>query len=136
MNPPTPMPMSSSASSTLTAAMIPSRTFVVSRFPIILLRRPAALRAAGDIVQRPPSLARDVPCLFDRAAHAMHLTQEVVELRLDLVADAAAVLCHVEPAPYTTGHGAEARRQEHSRSLVHIPLLRHTGRSQAARSYG
>jgi len=61
--------------------------------------------------------------------------QKIIELRLDLVADASAVLRHVEPAPHTTGHSPQARCQEHSRSLVHIPLLGRTGCSQTAPSY-
>src|SRR5574339_1085468 len=127
MNPAIPAPISSSASSTLTAAMMPSMTFVVPRLPSIRdsslssrLRGPATAGGAPrDVVQRPPALVGCRPGLFHRPAHPRDLADEVIQLRLDLVPDAAAVLGQIEPSPDTADDGAQEGRHEHSRSLVH-----------------
>src|SRR6478609_9382320 len=120
MKPPMPMPMSRSASSTLTPAMMPRKTFVVSRFIPILLSRPASLgSAASHVAQRPPSFIRDIACLLDSATHSGQFAHHIVELRLDLVADAPAVFGQIQPAPHTAEHGPHAGRHQDSRSLIH-----------------
>src|SRR6476659_9073331 len=85
--PATPMPISSSAWSTLTAAMIQRGTLKDCRSPGMTapLRRPAPLRrAARDFVERPPSFIGGHLGLVDGAAHVSELADEIVELRLDL----------------------------------------------------
>src|SRR5207237_1773003 len=124
-NPPTPMPITSSASSTLVAAMMPSRTLVVCRSGIAdLLCRPAALaRVACELAQRAPSFIRRRSRLLNRSAHVGELAHEIVELRLDLTTHPPSAFRHVEPSPHAARHCSEQGGQQYTRSLVHVDLL-------------
>src|SRR3954451_6887824 len=109
--------------------MIPSNRLVVLKSTVgivTLLGGPASALcgAAGHIAQRPPALIRGRTGLFDRTADARDLADEVIQLRLDLITDAAALLGHIQPAPHPTGNGANDSRRQHTRSLVHVGLLR------------
>src|SRR5687767_15871653 len=133
MNPPTPIPINSSASSTLTTAMIHSAMFVDCKSPISLpLRRPAALwRGAGHVAQRTPPFVRGGAGLLDGTAHPRQLAHEIVQSRLDLVTNAAAAFRHVQPAPHTSDDSADTGRHQYSRSLVHVRLLHGRSRGTA-----
>src|SRR5204863_148832 len=117
------MPMSRSAWSTLTTAMIQSGTLREFRSPMSSpLRRPAPLGAAGDVVQRAPAFVGRGPRLLDRAANVRQFTNEIVELRLDLGADAPAALRQIQPTPYPAGDCPQHRCQQYTRSFFHAAL--------------
>src|SRR4051812_31231111 len=103
MKPATALPMTTNASRTLTAAMMPSSRFVVpSSLPMAAskrrrLMRPGVARRltaalAERLVQQLPSFVRDACRLLHCRAEAHELTREVVERRLDLPPQAAAVI--------------------------------------------
>src|SRR5262245_5235620 len=101
MNPATPAPMITSASSTLTAAMMPSSRLVVPSSPAMdtsewrrLPRTGVARRrdVAERVVQELPALGGDAGCLLHGRTEAHELACEVVERRLDLPPHATAVL--------------------------------------------
>src|SRR5437667_2070742 len=109
MKPAMLMPIRSSASRTLTTAMIPSRRFVVPRFPSmidtserrrlmrrLISRRPLAL--AERLVQEPPSFARHAGGLRHRAAQVAELPCEIFESGLELATHRAAALCEQQVA--------------------------------------
>src|SRR6188472_1291641 len=109
--------------------MIPSSRLVVLKSTVgivTLLGRPSAAlcSAAGHVAQRPPAFIRGRTGLFDRAADARNLADEVIQPRLDLITNAAALLGQVQPSPYATRNGAYHSRRQHTRSLVHVGLLR------------
>src|SRR6185295_20367130 len=103
MNPATPMPMMTSASSTLTAAMMPSMRLVVpNSLPICTSERRALMRVAvarrllsafaERVVQQLPPLVGDPRGFLDGRPEAHELAREIVESRLDLATNAAAVI--------------------------------------------
>src|SRR5262245_14266969 len=96
----------------------------MTRLP--LLRRPAA-RDAGPrhLVDRPPAFIGCRPRLLDRPAHAAELAHEIVELGIDLAADAAALFGEVQPSPHTPGDRAEHGGCQYTGSIVHLSLLEH-----------
>src|SRR5262245_53313704 len=115
MKPAMPTPMSTSASRTLTAAMMPIKRFVVLRSGAIGLLSPpaAALRTAGDVVQRSPPFVGRASRLFHRSANAGQLAEEVIELGFDLVADSSTLLRQVQPAPHATNDCPQTRCHQH-----------------------
>ena len=96
MKPATPMPMTTSASSTLTAAMIPSSRFVVPSSPDMVcaserrrlvrcrIARVRPTRFANRVVQQLPALVRDAGRFLNGGAEAHELPCEVFERRLEL----------------------------------------------------
>src|SRR5688500_13433225 len=128
MNPPIATPISTSASSTLTAAMIQSGVIAPSICPPFLFwrsGRPAPSRrgAASQLAERTPSFVRRGTRLFDSPADAGDLAQKVIQLRLDLIANASAAFRQIQPAPYAPNYRACKGRCQHSRALVHVRLL-------------
>src|SRR5580765_497404 len=124
-----PAPMMTSASRTLTAAMIPSSRLVVPSSPVMCAserRRLAARKLRGwtrfakRVVQQLPSLARDPGGLLDRRAEAHELTREVLQRRLDLSPDATPMVGEEQvagdPPDYRTYQcGCQFAR------IVHLP---------------
>ena len=111
--------------------MTPMSQFVVSRFTIvsILTARatqrdryascgPAPALPAGDVAERPPAFVGCGARLLDRAAHARHLADEIVEPGLDLLTDTPPVLCEIEPSPDPAGNRSEARSPS-----IHVTVL-------------
>src|SRR5690242_20556040 len=117
MKPAMPAPMNTRASRTLTAAMIPSRRFVVpSSLPMSPSERRRLMRArvprrlmaafAERIVQELPALVGHTGGFLHRRAEAHELAREVVERGLDLPPQAAAVLCEKQIPGDAADHGA------------------------------
>src|SRR5262245_3642413 len=102
MKPAMPAPMSASASSTLTAAMIPSSRFVVPSSPAMgssewrRLARASVPRRwrslAEGVVEQLPALAGNAGCLLHGGSEADELAREVVQRRLELPTQRATVV--------------------------------------------
>jgi hypothetical protein len=76
----------------------------VFTFAAVGSRRPsAAALPARDIAEGSPALVGGGPRFLDRAAHARHLADEIVEPGLDLFAEIPSALGEVEESPHTTG---------------------------------
>src|SRR5450759_2846749 len=129
MKPATPMPMITSASSTLTAAMIPRSTLVVPNSPDIYVtsewgrlaaRRPRRrLPALAErVVQQLPAFVGKSRRLLGRAPEAHELAREVFERRLDLSTHAPPTLREEQVPSDTTDDGAHDRGRYYPR-VVH-----------------
>src|SRR5258706_15932108 len=130
----TPAPISRSASRTLAAAMIPSRRFVVSRFPAFIpslssVRRTGAgigrLRPRRvELVHRSDAVVGHRPELFDGSLELAEFAPQIVHGGLELVAQ---LMPPVRKEEVTLG-GARNRADncacDHHSRLVHTPLLR------------
>src|SRR5258708_27528612 len=93
---PMPTPTATSASRTLTAAMMPSRRLVVPRSPVIdaskrrrlMRRRIAAGRffanRAAHFIQQLPAFVRHAGRLVNGRSEALELAREVFDRRLEL----------------------------------------------------
>src|SRR4051812_41395422 len=119
MSPATPMPMTTSASRTLTAAMMPSNTFVVDRSTVmqsplerrgLMGARHAARRAADRsqrLVQHLPAFVGHAGQLLHRRAELDELAVEVVKRRFNRVADGAPAFGEEEVAGQSAKYGAD-----------------------------
>src|SRR6267378_5168377 len=98
-----PTPTSTSASSTLTAAMIPSNRLVVARLASMVFAserrglagsriRQRRTAVAKRVVQQPPALACRSGRPVHRAAETVELARHVIERRLDLPPQRAAMV--------------------------------------------
>src|SRR5579871_1711159 len=134
MNAATPTPITSSASRTLTAAMMPSRRFVVPRLPVIrgrslegrgLMARAVArrrLRHVGErVVEQLPPFVRDARRALHGGAEAVQLAREVVERRLELAPKRTTLICEEQIPGYGTNHRT-ADRGKHYARFVHTRL--------------
>src|SRR3954451_15578790 len=105
--------------------MMPSNRLVVLKSTagiLSLLSRPAAaaLGTGRHVAQRAPAFVGRGPGLLHRTAHAPDLTDEVVQLRFDLIANAAPLLRQVQPSPHSTRDGPKQGCRQHTRSFVHV----------------
>src|SRR5258705_3852529 len=140
----TPAPISRIASRTLTAAMIPSRRFVVSRFPAFIpslssVRRTGAgigrLRPRRvELVHRTDAVVGHRPELFDGSLELAEFAPQIVHGGLELVAQ---LMPPVRKEEVTHG-GARNRADncacDHHSRLVHTPLLRLAQRYPASKT--
>src|SRR5581483_3661134 len=134
-----PTPMTSSASSTLTAAMMPRMRFVVPRLPVMapserrgltdaVARRLLLRSVAERFVQELPPFVRNAGRALHRRAEAVQLAREVVERRLELTAKRSSMFCE-EQIP---GYGADDRaadRRKHYARVIHTRLPPNVARS-------
>src|SRR5579864_5471274 len=132
MTPARPAPMSSSTSSTPTAAIMPSSRFVVARSPDMAgsLERRRLMRAripggslrafANRIVEKAPPLVRDARRLLYGRPEAVELARQVVERRLDLTAQRPAVFGEKQ-IPREATHDSSQNRGCHS-PVIHATL--------------
>src|SRR5579872_7333557 len=126
MNAATPTPITSSASRTLTAAMMPSKRFVVPRLPVIrdrslegrgLMARAVARRrrlrhVSERVVEEFPPFVRDAGRALHGRAEAVQLAREIVERRLELAPKRTTLICEEQIPGYGTNHRT-ADRGEH-----------------------
>src|ERR1700730_10193950 len=129
MKPATPRPIITSASSTLTAARIPSSRLVVPSSPDICAtseRGGLAARIprgripafAQRVVQQLPAFVGDSRRGLDRVPEADDLAREVFEGRLDLPPHTPPTLCEEQVTSDPTDDGAHDRGCQFPR-LVH-----------------
>src|SRR5215471_17695093 len=129
-----PPPMMTSASRTLTAAMIPSSRFVVaSSVPMATserrrLMRPVVARHrrrafAERIVQELPAFVGHAGRLLNGGAEAHELAREIIERRLDLPTYVSAVIGEEQIAGDAADHGTDNRRC-HRLRVGHRPPTR------------
>src|SRR5690349_20540158 len=138
MKPPIPMPVMSSASSTLTAAMMPSSRFVVPSSPAMapserrqLARRRVARRlrrVAERVVQQLPAFVGHARGLLNGGPEAHELAREIIQRRLDLAPQGAAVLGEKQ----ASGGAANDRSNQCGRQCARVV---HQASYQKARIY-
>src|SRR5215470_4402207 len=122
--------MSTSASSTLTAAMMPSSRFVVPSSPAMsssewrrLPRTGVAWRQrsfAEGVVEQLPTLAGDTGGLLDGRSEAHELAREVIERRLELPTQGATVVGEEQVTGDASDHRTDDRGG-HCPRVVHRP---------------
>src|SRR4051812_25751181 len=123
------MPMMTSASSTLTAAMMPSNRLVVpSSLPMTPLERRRLMRSgetrrlmaafADRIVQQLPAFVGDAGRLLHGRSEAHELAREILERRLDLPAHPATLVGEEQIAGDAADHRADDCRCDSTR-VVH-----------------
>src|SRR5260221_2059444 len=87
--------------------------------------------ADGTVVEGPPAFVRSGPSFFHCVADVRQLADEIVELRLYLTSELHPAAGEVQPAPNPAGHRTQHRRQQYTRSFIHVGLL---GKSRAPRA--
>src|ERR1700680_3447919 len=123
MKPATPMPIITSASSTLTAATIPRSRLLVPNSPDMMMtseRRHLVARLsrrrlspfAERVVQQRPAFVGDSRCLLNRVTEADDLPREAFECRLDLSTDAPPTLSKEQVPGDTTDDGPHHRGRD------------------------
>src|SRR6266567_2175112 len=127
-----PTPMTSSASRTLTAAMMPSRRLVVPRSPVIgyaskrrgLMRRRIAAwlflaNRTAHVIQQLPAFVRHAGRFVNGRSEALELAGEVFDRRLDLPSERSSAGGEEEVADGCANHRTRTRRRHRSRVIVH-----------------
>src|SRR5580765_3568897 len=124
-----PMPMMTSTSSTLIAAMIPRIRLVVANSPAMDATSERRRLPSGEprrrrglterVVHQLPALAGDAARLLNRRAETHELSREVIERRLHLSADTTPSLGKEEVRGNTTDHRA-CQCDPHFARVVHL----------------
>src|ERR1041384_2887273 len=137
--------MSTSASSTLTAAMMPSSRFVVSRFPAVISPPPSVrrrrsaerggLRARGvEFIYGANAVVGHFPKPFNRLLKAREFGAQFLDCRLEAFAHALAAFGKEEVTRGRANCRADDCPQRNRTRLVHKPLLRMAQRYAASKT--